>query len=163
MWEENKCKWNQHAFPLNDNQFGSVIQLCPTLCETMDCSTPGFPVHHQLPELTQTHVHWVSDAIQPSHPLSSPSPPNINSSIHSMLTECPVTYLVPEARQTPATPSVVWQKPGWAGLCPLEEESLVQRLSSRALSSNQTASLTRNAPILPAMPDLLCYAFPINL
>ena len=52
-----------------------VTQLCLTLCDPMDCSTPGFAVHHQLPELTQTHVHRVSDAIQPSHPLSSPSPP----------------------------------------------------------------------------------------
>ena len=59
-------------------QFISVTQSCPTLFEPMDCSTPGFPVHHQLPELTQTHVHWVSDVIQPSHPLLSPShPPSI--------------------------------------------------------------------------------------
>jgi len=55
------------------NDFSSVTQLCPTLCDPMNCSTPGFPVHHQLSEFTQTHVHWVSDAIQPSHPLSSPS------------------------------------------------------------------------------------------
>ena len=51
------------------HQFDSVAQSCPTLCDPMDCSTPGFPVHHQLPELTQTHVHQVGDAIQPSHPL----------------------------------------------------------------------------------------------
>ena len=56
-------------------QFSSVAQSCPTLCNPMNCSTPGLPVHHQLPEFTQTHVHRVSDAIQPSHPLSSPSPP----------------------------------------------------------------------------------------
>ena len=56
----------------NNFQFSSVAQLCPTLCDPMDCSTPGFPVHHQLLELAQTHVHCVSDAIQPSHPLSSP-------------------------------------------------------------------------------------------
>ena len=56
-------------------QFSSVPQSCLTLCDPMDCSTPGFPVHHQLPDLAQTHVHWVSDVIQPSHPLSSPSPP----------------------------------------------------------------------------------------
>ena len=55
------------------NQFSSVAQLCLTLCVPMDSSTPGFPVHHELLELTQTHVHWVNDAIQPSHPLSSPS------------------------------------------------------------------------------------------
>ena len=52
----------------------SVTQSCPILCDPMDCSTPGLPVHHQLLEFTQTHLHWVSDAIQPSHPLSSPSP-----------------------------------------------------------------------------------------
>ena len=56
-------------------QFSSVAQSCPTLCNPMNRSTPGLPVHHQLPEFTQTHVHRVSDAIQPSHPLSSPSPP----------------------------------------------------------------------------------------
>ena len=61
-------------------QFSSVAQSCLTLCDPMDCSTPGFPVHHQLPELAQTHVHWVGDAIQPSHPLSSPSPPAFNLS-----------------------------------------------------------------------------------
>ena len=53
----------------------SITQSCPTLCDPMECSTPGLPVHHQLLELTQTHVHRVDDAIQPSHPLSSPSPP----------------------------------------------------------------------------------------
>ena len=66
-------------------QFSSVTQSCPTLCDPMDCSTPGLPVYHQLPELTQTHVHWVSDGIQPSHPLSSPSPPTFNLSQHQDL------------------------------------------------------------------------------
>jgi len=61
-------------------QFSSVTQSCLTLCNPMDCSTPGLPVHHQLPEFTQTHVHWVGDAIQPPHPLSSPSPPALNLS-----------------------------------------------------------------------------------
>ena len=56
-------------------QFSSVAHSCPTLCSLMNSSTPGLPVHHQLPEFTQTHVHRVSDTIQPSHPLSSPSPP----------------------------------------------------------------------------------------
>ena len=66
-------------------QFGSVSQSCPTLCDPMNCSTPGLLVHHQLPELTQTHVHWVGDAIQPSHPLSSPSPPALSLSQHQSL------------------------------------------------------------------------------
>ena len=63
-------------------QFSSVPQSCPTLCDPMNCSMPGLPAHHQLPESTQTHVHRVSDAIQPSHPLSSPSPPAPNLSQH---------------------------------------------------------------------------------
>ena len=63
-------------------QFSSVAQLCLTLCDPMDCSMPGFPIHHQLPELTQTHVHQVTDAIQPSYPLSSPFPPAFNLSQH---------------------------------------------------------------------------------
>ena len=63
-------------------QFSSVAQSCPTLSNPMDCSTPGFPVHHQLLELAQTDVHRVGDTIQPSHPLSSPSPPAFNLSQH---------------------------------------------------------------------------------
>ena len=66
-------------------QFSSVTQSCQTLCNPMVCSMPGFPVHPQLPESTQTHVHWVGDAIQPSHPLSSPSPPAFNLSQHEDL------------------------------------------------------------------------------
>ena len=61
-------------------QFSSDAQFCLTLCDPMDCSTPRLPVHHQLPEFTQTHVHRVGDAIQPSHPLLSPSPPTLNLS-----------------------------------------------------------------------------------
>ena len=63
-------------------QFSSVAQSCLTPCDPMDCSTPGLPVHHQLLEFTQTHVHWVSDTIQPSHLLLSPSPPTFNLSQH---------------------------------------------------------------------------------
>ena len=71
---------------LKSLQFNSVAQPCPTLWDPMNRSTPGLPVHQQLPEFTQTHVHWVSDAIQPSsHPLSSPSPPAPNPSQHHSL------------------------------------------------------------------------------
>ena len=63
-------------------QFNSVAQLCPTLCDPMNCSTPGLPVHHQLPEFTETHVRCVRDTIQPSHPLSSPFPPAFSLSQH---------------------------------------------------------------------------------
>ena len=66
-------------------QFSSVAQSCPTLCDPMNGSTPGLPVHHQLPEFTQTNIHRVGDAIQPSHPLSSPSPPAPNPSQHQSL------------------------------------------------------------------------------
>ena len=66
-------------------QFSSVTQSCPTLCDPMDCSTPGFPAHQQLPESAQTHVHRVGVAIQPSHPLSSPSPPAFSLSQHQGL------------------------------------------------------------------------------
>ena len=66
-------------------QLNSVAQSCPTLCNPMNHTTPGIPVYHQLPEFIQTHVHQVGDAIQPSHPLSSPSPPAPNPSQHQGL------------------------------------------------------------------------------
>ena len=73
------------SFSLQSDQIRSVAQSCPTLCDPMNRSTPGLPVHHQLPEFTETHVHQVSDAIQPSHPLSSPSPLVPNPSQHQSL------------------------------------------------------------------------------
>ena len=80
MWGEN-----MNLFKTDSVQFSSVTQSCPTLGDPMDCSTPGFPIYHQLPDLAQTHVHWVSDAIQLSHPLSSPSLPTFNLSQHQGL------------------------------------------------------------------------------
>ena len=71
--------------PIQFSQFSSVAQSCLTFCDPMNHSTPGLPVHHQLLEITQIHVHQVSDAIQPSHPLSSPSPPALNPSQHQGL------------------------------------------------------------------------------
>ena len=65
-------------------QYSCVVQLCLTLCDSMDSSTPGFPIHHQLPKLAQTHVHLVSEAIKPSHPLSSPTAPDFNLSKHQV-------------------------------------------------------------------------------
>ena len=83
MWmSTNICQYNLLVHWVL--QFSSVSQLCLTLCDPMDCSTLGLPVHRQLPEFTQIHVHWVSDAIQPSHPLSSPSPPTFNLSQHQV-------------------------------------------------------------------------------
>ena len=80
--------WKLYFVQCRDNslvRFSSVAQSCPTFCDPMNHSTPGLPVHHQLPEFTQTHVHQVSNAIQPSHPLSSPSPPAPNPSQHQSL------------------------------------------------------------------------------
>ena len=85
LWDEANSvtinnKWNKKTYAVL--QFSSVTQSCPTLCDPMNCSTPGLPVHHQLSEFTQTHVHRVGDAIQPSHPLLSPSPPAPKPSQH---------------------------------------------------------------------------------
>ena len=73
------------SYKHRENQFSSITQSCPTLGDPMDCSTPGFPVNHQLPELAQTHIHQVCDAIQPSHPLLSASHPAVNLSQHQGL------------------------------------------------------------------------------
>ena len=77
--------WKRSVFIPIPKKFSSVTQSCPTLCNPMNRSMPGLPVHHQLLEFTQTHVHWVGDAIQPSHPLLSPSPPAPNPSQHQGL------------------------------------------------------------------------------
>ena len=87
-WKRNAKKQNgclRRPYKFNIDQIRSVAQSCLTLCDLMNRSTPGLPVHHQLPEFTQTHVHRVSDAIQPSHPLSSHSPPAPNPSQHQSL------------------------------------------------------------------------------
>ena len=74
-----------HLYNYSYQSFSSVAQSCLTLCDPMDCSTPDLPVNHQLLEFTKTHIHLVSDTIQPSHPLSSPSPPDFNLSQHQGL------------------------------------------------------------------------------
>ena len=86
MWPTVKEKWSTESDPeIASVQFSSVAQSCPTLCDPMNCSMPGLPVHHQLLEFTQTHVHQVGGAIQPSHPLSSPSPHGPNPYQHQSL------------------------------------------------------------------------------
>ena len=84
-YSQEKIAFQVFHFNFSEHQFSSVAQSCPTLCDPMKHSMPGLPVHRQLPEFTQTHVHRVSDAIQPSHPLSSPSPPAPNPSQHQSL------------------------------------------------------------------------------
>ena len=83
-WLSDWTEWTSMMLLLQFSsvQFSSVTQSYPIVCDHMDCSTPGFPVHQQLPELAQTHLHWVSDAIQTSDPLRSPSPPAFNLSQH---------------------------------------------------------------------------------
>ena len=81
----SRMLWLFRVFSVSISHFSSVAQSCPTLCDPMNCSTPGLPVHHQLLESTRTHVHWVDDAIQASYPLSSPSPPALNLSQHQGL------------------------------------------------------------------------------
>ena len=83
--KKNRRSWWRKGNNRMFSQFSSVVQSCPTLCEPINRSTPGLLVHHQLSEFTQTHVNQVSDAIQPSHPLSSPSPPAPNPSQHQSL------------------------------------------------------------------------------
>ena len=82
VWATKEAHVN---YDIRSDQIRSVAQSCQTLCDPMNHSRPGLPVHHQLPEFTQTHVHRVTDAIQPSHPLSSPSPPAPNPSQHQSL------------------------------------------------------------------------------
>ena len=83
-WRENGSYW-EILLDISSVQLSSVAQSCPTFCDPMNHSTPGLPVHHQLPKFTQTHIHRVGDAIQPSHPLSSPSPLAPNPSQHQSL------------------------------------------------------------------------------
>ena len=107
--------------PFRSDQIRSVTQSCPTLCDPMNRSTPGLPVYHQLLEFTQTHVHRVSDAIQPSHPLSSPSPPAPNPSQHQSF---PMTQLFAWDGQSTAVSALAtflpkniqgWSPSEWTG------------------------------------------------
>ena len=124
-------------------QFSSVAQSCPTLCDPVDCSTPGLPVHQQLQEFTQTHVHWVSDAIQPSHPLSPPAflLPSVFPSIRVFLNESVFHIRWPKywSFSFSISPSVNiqgWFPLGLTGLISLQpkglSKSLLQHHSSKA-------------------------------
>ena len=120
-------------------QFSSFqfSQLCLTLCNLMDCSTPGLPVHHQHPELTQTHVHWVGNSIQPSHPLSSPSPPDFNLFQHQSFQMRQLFASGDQSIGVSASASVLlmntqdWFPLGWTGWISLQSKGL-----SRVFSNN---------------------------
>ena len=127
------------------HDFSSAAQACPTLCNPMNCSMPGLPVHHQLLEFTQTHVHRVDDAIQPSHPLSSPSPPAPNLSQHQSFPMSQLFMWGGQSIGVSASASVFpkntqdWSPLGWTGWISLQSKglsrvhkSLLQHHSSKA-------------------------------
>ena len=125
-------------------QFSSVTQACPILCDPMDCSAPGFPVHHQLLELAQTHVHWVSNAIQPSYPLSSPSPPAFNLTQHQGLFQwVSSSYQVAKASGVSASASILpmniqdWFPLGWTGWISLQSKGLSRAFSNTTVQKHQ--------------------------
>ena len=124
-------------------QFGSVAQLCPTLCNPMNHSTPGLRVHHHLPEFTQTHVHRVSDAIQPSHPLSSPSPPAPNPSQHQCLFQWVNSARGGQSTGVSALASVLpkntqdWSPLGWTGWISLQSKGLPRVFSNTTVQKHQ--------------------------
>ena len=140
----NKPKNKNHIIYIYISvHFSSVTQSCPTLCDPMNCSTPGLSVHHQLLEFTQTHVHWVGDAIQPSHPLSSPSPPVPNPSHHQSLFQW-VSYLHQVAKVLVlASTSVLpmntqdWSSLGWTGWISLQSKGLSRVFSSTTVQKDQ--------------------------
>ena len=126
-------------------RFNSVAQSFPTLCNPMNHSTPGLPVHHQLPEFTQTHVHQVSDAIQPSHPLASPSPPAPNPSQHQGLFQrvntshevAKVLEFQPHTSPSNEHPGLVSFRMDWFDLLAVQGtlKSLLQHHSSKSINS----------------------------
>ena len=119
-------------------------QLCPTLGDPIYCSTPGLPAHHQLPEFTQTHVHWAADAIQPSHSLLSPSPPAINLSQHQGLFKwVSSSHQVAEVLEFLASASVLpmniqdWFPLGWTGWISLQSKGFSRVFSNSTSQKNQ--------------------------
>ena len=124
-------------------QFSSVAQSCPTLCNPMDCSTPGLPVHHQLSEFMQTHVHRVGDAIQPSHLLLSPSPPALNLSQHQGLFQWVSSLYHGHSTGVSASISVLpmntqdWSPLGWTGWISLQSKGLSGVFSNTTVQKHQ--------------------------
>ena len=122
----------------------SIAQSCPTLCDPMDCSTPGLPVLHHVSEFTQTHVHWVGDAIQPPHPLSSPSPPALNLSQHQGLFKwVRSSHQVAKLIGVSASASVLplntqdWFRLGLTGLISLQTKGFSRVFSSTTVWKHQ--------------------------
>ena len=124
-------------------QFSSVAQSCPTLCDPVNRSTPGLPVHHQLPEFTQTCVHQVGDAIQPSHPPSSPSPPALNSSQRQSFAMSQLFASGGQRIGVSASTSVLpkntqdWSPLGWTGWISLQSKGLSRVFSNTTVQKHQ--------------------------
>ena len=138
--------------------FSSVAQSCLTLCNPMDCSTAGLPVHHQFLELTQTHVHWVSGAIQPSHPLSSPSPPTFNLSQHQGLfkwvsSSQQVTKVLRVSASTSVLPMNIqdWFPLGWTGWISLQSKGLSRVFSNTTVQKHQSFGAQLYGPTLTSI------------
>ena len=124
-------------------QFSSVTQSCLTLCDPMNCSTPGLPVHHQLPEFTQTHAHQVGHAIKPSHPLSSPSPPapippsiRVFSNESILRMRCP-KYWSFSFSIVPSKKSQGWSPSEWTGWISLQSKGLSRVFSNTTVQKHQ--------------------------
>ena len=131
---------------INGVQFSSFTQLCPTLCNPTNCSMPGLPVHRQLLEFTQTQVHQVSDAIQPSHPLSSPSPPAPNTSQHQSF---PMSQLFASGGQSIGVSASVlpmntqdWSPSGWTGWISLHPRDSQESSPTPQLKSINSLALS---------------------
>ena len=145
-WKQPRCpsadEWIRKLVHIHNGifssvQFSSVTQSCLTLCDPMNHSMPGLPVHHQLPEFTQTHVHWVGDAIQPSHPLPFPFLPVLNLSQHQGLFQ--ITQLFASGVQSigvSASTSVLpmntqdWSPLGWTGWTSVKSKGLSRVFSN---------------------------------
>ena len=137
-WEVNEISYQYFAFCLRLSQFNSVVQSCLTLWDTMNPSTPGLPVHHHLPEFTQIHVHRVSDAIQLSHPLSSPFPPSIRV-FSNKLTLCmrwpkywSFSFSIIPSKEIPGLIS-----PEWTGWIFLQSNGLSRVFSNTTVQKHQ--------------------------
>ena len=132
-----------------DVQVSLATQSCPTLCDPRDCSMPGFPVHHQLLEPAQTHVHRVSDVIQPSHPLLSPSPPAFNLSQHQDLFQwVSSSHQMAKVFGPSASASVLpmniqdWFPLGWTGLISLQSKGVSRVFSNTTVQKHQFSVLS---------------------